>query len=169
MGYGYDASSFFGKKGHDYSDHHRSSFALSRAATSPFGPGSKIVSSAQPCCWCQQANFCSLHAARAPSPISTYPSNPGARASLKWVVCLLMGWGQRTLTFRPDIAASQGCREGAATRRWEVMRPGQLHTKGQFVPGGECNCGFRVELSRGLDVEAVDSRLLSSLGATRAL
>ena len=37
------------------------------------------------------------------------------------------------------------------------MRLGQLHINGRFVRGGECSCVFRVESSRGLDVEAVAS------------
>jgi hypothetical protein len=45
------------------------------------------------------------------------------------------------------------------------MPLGQLHTNGRFVRGGECSCGFSVESSRELDVEAVDS-LLSALGAS---
>ena len=136
---GHDASFLLWEEGGDYSDHHRPSFApqprtslraalpqpiaLSRAATniSALSPGSGIGTEFCPAMLLVAASKSLFFACRkAPSPPLHLPVEPWCqtlRASLTWVVCLLMGWGQRTLTFRPDIAASQGCRGGAATRR----------------------------------------------------
>lgn len=66
-----------------------------------------------------------------------------------------MGWDQRTLTFRSDMAASQGCRGGAGEMQgFEVMRLGRLGTNGRFVRGGRCTdavvAGFSVKSSQGL-------------------